>query len=191
MDYSTSGSNQPQAPAVGQATDAPSSVDINTLAALVQQFQQQQQHGGASAAAADKKKTGGNDATVDPAAATAGSGKGRQQQAPVYDAQSMMEEIAELKKVLEVEKSKSKTLQEEKKREMQGFLTGIRDYVNSLEGVKDPNAKQTFMQGIENMANHGVYMCVSLSVLSRVTNLSGGVCRYPQRDLRHHGQCLS
>lgn len=33
---------------------------------------------------------------------------------------------------------------------------GIADYVNGLEGVKDPEAKKKFMDGIKNMANHGV-----------------------------------
>lgn len=46
--------------------------------------------------------------------------------------------------------------QEEKKREMKGFLTGIKDFVNGLDGVKDPTAKEKFMQGMENMANHGI-----------------------------------
>lgn len=99
------------------------------------------------------------------------------------DPQTMMEQIATLTKKLEAEKYKSKALQDEKKREMKGFLTGIRDYVNNLDGVKDPEAKDKFMQvscflfllpsflfsrfthtythtqkkqGMENMANSGI-----------------------------------
>ena len=36
------------------------------------------------------------------------------------------------------------------------FPAGITDYINSLEGVKDPDSKKKFMDGIKNMANHGV-----------------------------------
>lgn len=36
------------------------------------------------------------------------------------------------------------------------MYTGITDYINSLEGVKDPDSKKKFMDGIKNMANHGV-----------------------------------
>lgn len=31
---------------------------------------------------------------------------------------------------------------------MKGFLTGIKEYVHSLDGVKDPTAKTKFMQVI-------------------------------------------
>lgn len=88
------------------------------------------------------------------------------------DPQSLMEQISHLTKSLDEEKSKSKALQvrlhgchdlhawgclhawdsaddekqEEKKREMKGFLNGIKEYVQSLDGVKDPNAKTKFMQ---------------------------------------------
>lgn len=84
------------------------------------------------------------------------------------DPQSLMEQISHLTKSLDEEKAKSKAFQvcfyvcflidltcfdmffphfqEEKKREMKGFLSGIKDYVHSLDGVKDPTAKTKFMQ---------------------------------------------
>lgn len=133
-------------PAGAESQVQPPSVDINTLAALVQKFQQQ--NAPAAQAPGAGKNTANNSSSGAAAAAEDKKSSG--------DAQSMMEQIAELTKSLEAEKAKSKTLQEEKKREMKGFLNGIRDYVNGLEGVKDPSAKQTFMQGIENMANHGI-----------------------------------
>ncbi len=40
---------------------------------------------------------------------------------------------------------------------MNDFIhTGIDSYVSNLEGVKDPESKKKFMEGIKNMANHGV-----------------------------------
>lgn len=175
-----------------QQQQPPPSVDMNTLAAFVQQFNQQKtaqpntgvrepsihealaaalskggnlnlnRDGAAPAAAAASKdgggappppvdgKPGSSMSGADAVAPGGGGGGGKD------DAQNLMEQIATLTKSLENEKTKSKALQEEKKREMKGFLTGIQDYVNSLDGVKDPNAKGKFMEGMQNMANHGI-----------------------------------
>lgn len=149
------------APGTGSTAQQPPAIDINTLATLVQQMQQQRTtttalgDGGAPTPGLEQnsKKTGSG-ALPDKSAALQQPGQDGNGNAG--DPHSLMEQIAQLSKDLETEKAKSKTLQEEKKREMKGFLTGIRDYVNGLEGVKDPNAKQSFMQGIENMANHGI-----------------------------------
>lgn len=67
-----------------------------------------------------------------------------------------MDQIATLTKSLDSEKAKSSALQAEKKREMQSFLGGIKNYVDSLDGVKNPESKAKFLAGIENMANHGI-----------------------------------
>lgn len=158
---------------------APPAFDINTLAAFVEQFQKQQgkQLGSTThppglqdALAAAMGNGGGsinnNGIGKDPMGGGGGAGGQEQDvqggggtnnnQSQPNDSQGLMEQIATLTRNLESEKTKSKALQEEKKREMKGFLTGIKDYVNGLDNVKDPNAKTKFMQGMENMANHGI-----------------------------------
>lgn len=93
-------------PSAGNTTTA-SSMDINALAALVQQYQKQQQQ---------QKHTVAPPGLAD---AVADAHNGSQ------DSQTLMEQIANLTKSLEAERTKSKVLQEEKKREMKSFLEGI------------------------------------------------------------------
>lgn len=151
----------------GQNQNQPTTLDMNTLAQLVQQFQgRQQKYQKTGEQSSPNQPPGLADALANatkdqvqqqqPAQGTDGTGAAEAGDTATSDPQAMMEQIAALTKSLETEKSKSKALQEEKKREMKGFLSGIRDYVNGLDGVKDPAAKNKFMQGMENMANHGI-----------------------------------
>lgn len=153
-----------------QGNNQTPSFDINTLAAFVDQYQKQQikQQGNGStphppglqdaltAAIGGSVGGNGNNSGNNTVGGQQKDGQNGDNNQSPNDSQSLMEQIATLTKNLESEKTKSKALQEEKKREMKGFLTGIKDYVNGLDNVKDPNAKSKFMQGMENMANHGI-----------------------------------
>ena len=137
----------------GGGGGAATSIDLNALASYVQQFQKQQNQQqanntppGLQEAIAALMKGAPPPAqvpeTIPPAIAKPPATK----ESTSSDPQSLMEQISHLTKSLDEEKSKSRAFQEEKKREMKGFLTGIKDYVTSLDGVKDPNAKNKFMQ---------------------------------------------
>ena len=157
----------------GGATNsqAPPAMDINTLAAALQQAQkalananagkdQGAQHQSQHVVGAGDNKhsnvhSGGNMGSS--------GAMDQQQQQGQPDVQAILVEMQRLKnerdtflKSLEDEKEKSKILVADKKKEMESFLGGISDYVNGLEGVKDPESKKKFMEGIKNMANHGV-----------------------------------
>lgn len=186
---SMSGGAQENAAASSSST-TPQTIDLNTLAAYVQQAQAQAQSRGAQGAAAaspsvppgiqealaslvkglqqnpnqNQNATPVSTNTTNTTNATDG---GSQQGADATmadadknktasDPQGLMEQVAQLTKSLDMEKAKSRVLQQEKAREMKGFLTGIRDFVGNLDGVKDPESKAKFLKGIENMADHGI-----------------------------------
>lgn len=159
----------------GTASSSAPSIDVNTLANIIQQVQKQQQQQQLSqnavglapsvphASAApgnnggNNTKNGGGTGGVDvPTTDGGGSGEADGNNGNNTNAHGMMEQIAKLTRSLENEKARSKVLQDEKKREMKGLLTGIRDYVNTIDGVKDPEAKSKFMAGMESMAENGI-----------------------------------
>ena len=142
--------SQPASSALADNAQQVATIDIAALAKLIQQQQQagSQQAGSQQAGSQFKTQQGGFQNSKDSRQAQnqeAGLNHG-QEAVGATDPQAMMEQIATLTKRLEAEKSKSKALQEEKKREMKGFLTGIRDYITNLDGVKDPEAKDKFME---------------------------------------------
>lgn len=177
------------------STNAPQTIDLNTLAAYVQQAQAQAQSRGAAGAGAAtspavppgiqealaslvkglQQNPNQNQNAIPPVttnttnAADAGSQQGGLQgsqdatmadadknKSSANDPQGLMEQVAQLTKSLDMEKAKSRALQQEKAREMKGFLNGIKDFVGNLDGVKDPESKAKFLKGIENMADHGI-----------------------------------
>lgn len=148
---------------------AAGSIDINMLAAALQQAQKTLANSSSlsntTSLAGAAPPAAAATAAAAPGAAVSGdaSGSHSQQQQQQPDVQAILMEMQRLKnerdeylKSLEDEKKKSKILVEDKKKEMESFLGGIADYVNGLEGVKDPEAKKRFLDGIKNMANHGV-----------------------------------
>jgi soluble cytochrome b562 len=171
------------------STNAPQTIDLNTLAAYVQQAQAQAQSRGAAGAGAAtspavppgiqealasivkglQQNPNQNQNAIPPVTtnttnATDGSSQGAdttmadadKNKSSANDPQGLMEQVAQLTKSLDMEKAKSRALQQEKAREMKGFLNGIKEFVTNLDGVKDPESKTKFLKGIENMADHGI-----------------------------------
>jgi hypothetical protein len=120
-------------------------VDINTLAAMLQQVQKQNQQSQqqASQQQASQQQNQQNQQQPD-------------MQAILMEMQRLKNERDALERSYKEEQAKSKVLVEDKKKEMESFLGGIADFVNKLDGVKDPESKTKFMDGLKNMANHGV-----------------------------------
>lgn len=171
--------------AASSSSTTPQTIDLNTLAAYVQQAQAQAQSRGAQGAAATSpsvppgiqealaslvkglQQNPNQNQNAIPPVATNAADAGSQQGADATmadadktktasDPQGLMEQVAQLTKSLDMEKAKSRALQQEKAREMKGFLNGIKDFVGNLDGVKDPESKAKFLKGIENMADHGI-----------------------------------
>jgi len=141
MDNQTS-SSQGQKSAGGEGA-VPPQLDLNLLASIVKQHLHRQQSDGQQ-----HDDSLGNSKL--PAQSSSSTAAGL-----VRDPQSMMEQIAQLTKTLEEERAKSKLLTEDKKKEMSAMYDGIKNYIQGLE-VKDPTSKDKFLEGLGNMAKHGV-----------------------------------
>lgn len=127
-------------------------IDINTLATMLQQAQRQQQQQQLQGQPQQQATSSSSSAST----TTATGNSQPDMQAILMEMQRLKNERDSLKRSYEEEQAKSKILVEDKKKEMESFLGGIADYVNKLDGVKDPESKTKFMEGLKNMANHGV-----------------------------------
>lgn len=116
----------------GSNTSSTGNLDINTLAAALQQAQK-------TLAASSSSNNNTNNTNNEQSQNTNGNNNNNgtpDVQAILQEMQRLRNERDEFLKNLEDEKKKSKILVEDKKKEMESFMGGIADYVNGLEGVK-------------------------------------------------------